>query len=76
LPALQGIEFPAGQFQRLMVGAGGQVVQMQNHPVAPGRMLAAIAAMKSIGFFRQPLQVDQAGEGSQLPVQGHFHLRL
>ena len=49
---------------------------MQNHPVAAGWMLAAIDAMKSIGFIRQPFQIDQASKGPQLSIQGHFHHRL
>ena len=46
---------------------------MQDDPVTPGRVLAAINAMEGIGFVGQSFQIDQAGESAQFTAQRHFH---
>jgi hypothetical protein len=61
LPALDGVEFASGQIKGLFLLGGGEVVEVQDDPIAAGRVLAALDAVEGVGpvggWVGQTLQV-------------------
>ena len=76
LPALDGLEFAPRQFQGLFLLGGGQVVEVQDDPIAAGRVLAAVDAVEGVGLVGQPLQVHEPGEGAQLAAERDLDVGL
>ena len=65
---------PRADFGVLLV-AGRQVVEMQDHPVLSGGMNACVGAVEALRLWAPAFQVDIASESPQRPVEGDADLR-